>query len=265
MGYSYTRGAWQYEALATTGFRAPNVDDVGKVFDSEPGKVTVPNADLRTEQAYNAELGMAYHGKRGPHFHLSAFYTYLDRAMVRRNSTFNGQDSIVYEGQLSQIQQLLNAAYAEIYGLQARVDWRLPGGWQLKSSFNWQQGTEVDDAGQVSAARHAAPWFGLSRIGYTYKALYLECNAMYSGGFSHEQLAIEERGKPFIYARDADGRPFSPSWHTFNFRSSYALGKHWRVDFDIENITDQRYRTYSSAIAGSGRNWVFGLTWHLKQ
>ncbi|MCB0541623.1 MAG: TonB-dependent receptor, partial [Bacteroidetes bacterium] len=26
-----------------TGFRAPNVDDIGKVFDSEPGAVTVPN------------------------------------------------------------------------------------------------------------------------------------------------------------------------------------------------------------------------------
>src|SRR5690606_29137556 len=32
-----------------TAFRAPNVDDVGKVFDSEPGAVTVPNPDLDAE------------------------------------------------------------------------------------------------------------------------------------------------------------------------------------------------------------------------
>jgi hemoglobin/transferrin/lactoferrin receptor protein len=259
IGYSFTQGEWRYEALATTGFRAPNVDDVGKVFDSEPGSVTVPNAALRPEQAWNAELGLSYHADRAPQFHLSAYYTYLDGAMVRRNSTLNGQDSILYEGVPSQVQQLQNAAYAEVYGVQARLEWMLPGGWQLRSSFNWQRGTEVDNEGLVSPARHAAPWFGLSRIGYSHKGFYLEINAMYSGGFSYEQLAIEERGKPFLYARDAEGRPYSPSWYTLNFRSNYQLDAHWRFDFGVENLSDQRYRSYSSGIAGPGRNWIVGV------
>lgn len=264
LGYSLTRGAWCYEALTTVGFRAPNVDDVGKVFDSEPGKVTVPNTNLRPEQALNAELGVAYNGEGGLQWHLSAYYTYLARAMVRRNSSFAGQDSILYEGQLSQVQQLQNAAYAEIFGIQARMQWTLPGGWQFQSTLNWQQGNEVDDDGRVSAARHAAPWFGVSRFGYQRKSFYLELNAMYSGGLSFEQLALQERGKPFIYATDDQGRPYSPSWHTLNFRSSYTIAKHWSVDFGVENITNRRYRTYSSGIAGAGRNWVFGLTWNLK-
>ena len=41
----------------STAFRAPNIDDVGKIFDSEPGSVVVPNPDLKPEYAYNAELG----------------------------------------------------------------------------------------------------------------------------------------------------------------------------------------------------------------
>jgi len=41
----------------STGFRAPNIDDIGKVFDSEPGSVVVPNPDLVPEYAYNAEIG----------------------------------------------------------------------------------------------------------------------------------------------------------------------------------------------------------------
>jgi len=36
----------------STAFRAPNVDDIGKVFDSEPGSVVVPNTDLVSEYAY---------------------------------------------------------------------------------------------------------------------------------------------------------------------------------------------------------------------
>ena len=41
-----------------TGFRAPNLEDVGKVFNSEPGVVVVPNADLKAEYAYNVDAGI---------------------------------------------------------------------------------------------------------------------------------------------------------------------------------------------------------------
>jgi hemoglobin/transferrin/lactoferrin receptor protein len=41
-----------------TGFRAPNVDDMGKIFDSQPGTVLVPNQELRSEYAYNAEVNL---------------------------------------------------------------------------------------------------------------------------------------------------------------------------------------------------------------
>ncbi|MGB0932538.1 MAG: TonB-dependent receptor plug domain-containing protein, partial [Chitinophagales bacterium] len=42
-----------------TAFRSPNVDDIGKIFDSEPGAVVVPNPDLEAEYAYNADIGLA--------------------------------------------------------------------------------------------------------------------------------------------------------------------------------------------------------------
>lgn len=42
----------------STAFRAPNVDDMGKVFDSAPGIVVVPNPGLKAEYAYNADVGM---------------------------------------------------------------------------------------------------------------------------------------------------------------------------------------------------------------
>src|SRR5690606_24414497 len=35
----------RFNLLGTTGFRAPNLDDVAKIFDSEPGSVVVPNPD----------------------------------------------------------------------------------------------------------------------------------------------------------------------------------------------------------------------------
>ena len=43
--------------VASSGFRAPNIDDIAKVFDSEPGTVIVPNKNLKPEYAYNLDLG----------------------------------------------------------------------------------------------------------------------------------------------------------------------------------------------------------------
>src|SRR5690606_15612855 len=40
-----------------TAYRAPNIDDIGKIFDSEPGSVVVPNPDLKAEYSYNGEVG----------------------------------------------------------------------------------------------------------------------------------------------------------------------------------------------------------------
>ncbi len=40
---------WNIGVLGSSGFRAPNVDDIAKVFDSEPGNVVVPNPDLKPE------------------------------------------------------------------------------------------------------------------------------------------------------------------------------------------------------------------------
>ena len=47
----------RFTLSSATGFRAPNVDDVSKVFESVPGKVIVPNPDLKPEYSYNLELG----------------------------------------------------------------------------------------------------------------------------------------------------------------------------------------------------------------
>ena len=42
----------------TTAFRAPNIDDIGKIFDPHEGAVVVPNSNLKPEYAYGGEFGV---------------------------------------------------------------------------------------------------------------------------------------------------------------------------------------------------------------
>jgi hemoglobin/transferrin/lactoferrin receptor protein len=246
-------------ANLSTGFRSPNVDDVGKVFDSEPGAVVVPNPDLEAEYAYNAEIGVAKVFGGFLKLDATAFYTVLSNALVRRDFRLNGLDSIVYDGELSQVQAIQNAARATVYGFQAGLEVKLPEGFTLSSRYNVQVGEEELDNGSKSPSRHAAPAFGVSHFMYGVKNLKLDFYAQYSGGVGFADMPEEEKGKTEIYAADKEGNPYSPSWYTLNFKVSQKISDDIIISGGIENLTDQRYKPYSSGMAGAGRNFIISL------
>ncbi len=251
--------SWAVRANFGTAFRSPNVDDIGKVFDSEPGSVTVPNPDLKAEYAYNFDLGIAKVFGEVAKLDVSAYYTILQNAMVRRDFRLNGQDSIMYDGEMSKVQAIQNAAVANVYGIQAGIEIKLPAGFTFLSDLNYQVGEEELDDGTTSPSRHAAPLFGVSRLRYQFRDLTLEFNAMYQGERSFEDLPVEEQGKDEIYAKDADGHNYSPAWYTLNLMAMYRLTETFSISAGMENLTDQRYRPYSSGISGPGRNFVLSL------
>lgn len=256
--YNPTEKLW-ISANLSTGFRSPNVDDLGKLFDSEPGSVVVPNPNLEAEYAYNGELSIAKIFGKFLKLDVTGYYIYLDNAMVRRNFTLNGLDSIVYSGELSQVQAIQNAAFATVYGVQAAAEIKLNAGFSISSAFNWQKGSEELDDGTTSPLRHAAPWFGKTALNFSTQKLRMSLYSVYSGEVSYANLPEEERGKAYMYAVDTDGNPYSPSWMTFNFRAMYQMNDYFSINAGIENILDLRYRPYSCGIVAHGRNFTAGV------
>jgi hemoglobin/transferrin/lactoferrin receptor protein len=250
---------WSLSAHLSTGFRSPNVDDMGKVFDSEPGSVLVPNPDLGAEYAWNAEAGIARVFGDWCRIDLSGYYTLLNNALVRRDFTINGHDSIMYDGELSRVMAIQNAAQAVVRGIQAGLEVRMPAGFGLISHFNYQKGEEELDDGTTSPLRHAAPWFGISHVTFSVPKVKLDFYAVYNGEVSNENLPPEEQGKDYMYAADENGKPYSPAWYTLNFKAMFRLADQLSVNTGIENLTSQRYRPYSSGIAGPGRNLIISL------
>lgn len=251
--------SWILSTNLGTAFRSPNVDDIGKIFDSEPGAVTVPNPNLNPEYAYNWDISIAKVINETLKIDLTGFYTLLDNALVRRNFQLNGQDSIFYSGELSQVQAIQNAAQARVYGLQLGMQIKLSSRFTFLTDMNFQEGEEELDDGSISTSRHAAPFFGVSRIDYQAKKLRAQLYVDYQGERSFENLAFEEQRKDEIYAKDENGNNYSPAWYTLNLKFSYPLTDFLFLNVGLENITDQRYRPYSSGISGPGRNWVLSL------
>ena len=250
---------WKISTNASTGFRAPNVDDIGKIFDFTAAEVVVPNTNLNAEYAYNAEINISKVFGSVLKLDLTGFYTFLDHAMVRRTFQVNGQDSILFNGQMSQVYAIQNAAKASVYGFNVGIELKLPLGFNLISRYNYQLGEEEMDNGDISRSRHAAPAFGVTRLTYQKNKLMLQLNAMYSAEVSNANLNEEEKQKPFIYASDENGNPYSPSWYTLNFKAMYQFHKNISVSAGLENISNQRYRPYSSGLVAPGRNFILSL------
>ena len=260
-GLAYRPGTgWKLSLDLSTGFRAPNIDDIGKVFDSEPGAVIVPNPGLRPEYAYSAEVGIEKTLHERVRLRGGAYHILLDDAMVRRPFTLNGQDSIVYDGEPSRVEAIQNAARARVYGFLLGVDARITKYLSLELRYNWQDGVEQDDANTTDVPlRHAPPPFGQAGLTWDRNKLRAQVFTQFSGGFEFDELPPSEQAKTPIYAKDELGRPFSPAWYTLNLRLAYRLHKALQVTAAVENITDQRYRPYSSGISAPGRNIVFAL------
>ena len=251
---------WQLNGNISTGYRMPNVDDIGKLFESVPGNITVPNPDLTAEYAWNFEIGIIKNIIQKFRLELNAFYTVLNDAIVRRPTTFNGQDSINFDGVKSRVEALQNVAKATVWGFQGSAEYYFTGQLSVQTHANWIGGKETDDTkNEQVALRHAPPFYGSTLLKYRHKNLYVEASSYYNSKIKNEDLAPSEQAKTDIYAKDANGKPYSPAWYTLNFKTSYQLTKNLLITAGWENVTNQRYRPYSSGIVAAGSNLIIGL------
>lgn len=251
----------QWKAHFSTAFRAPNIDDIGKIFDSEPGSVVVPNPYLKPEYAYNGELDARLNFSKKVIVDVVVYYTYLANAMVRRPFRFNESTTILYNGELSDVQAIQNAANAKVHGFEASLYVRLNKNMSWNSQLTYSGGKEILDTGEEAPLRHAPPLFGSSHCTWENDRLKLDLFVNYSSEVSFWQLAPSEIEKPYIYARDHNGNPYSPAWYTLNLRTHYTFWKSLMLNIGLENITNQRYKTYSSGIAAPGINLVTGANY----
>ncbi|MBU2907131.1 TonB-dependent receptor [Arenibacter algicola] len=260
LGFSwFPKADLQVTFNGSTGFRAPNIDDVGKIFDSEPGSVVVPNPDLEPEYAYNLEVGIQKNFNDRWMLKGASFYTYLVDALVRRDFQFNGNSEIVYNGELHNVQAIQNAAKAYVYGFEFGLDAFLTESLSVNANLTLTEGIEEEQDGTDTPGRHVAPTFGDFHIVWKNQKLKTDLFANFNGEISYSDMSMSEKTKDYIYAVDADGNPYSPSWYTLNFRSQYQFSNAFKFTANLENITDQRYRSYSSGIVAPGINLILGV------
>jgi hemoglobin/transferrin/lactoferrin receptor protein len=253
LGLIYKTRTWRLSTVASTGFRAPNIDDLSKVFESVPGNIIVPNADIQPEYTYNGEvsLGRTIAGK----IQLAAtgFYTAYTNAITIQPATLNGADSLFYDGQLSRITSNVNALQAYIYGYHATLSADLTPFLSIHSTFNYTYGRIRTDSTEYPLD-HIPPLFGKTSITVKTKRFRGELFSLYNGWKRLKDYnKVGEDNLPYATPEG------TPAWYTLNVRMAYHFSKTLQAQAALENILDRNYRIFASGISAPGRNLVLTL------
>lgn len=254
MRYLINKTSFVYSNVAT-GFRAPNIDDIGKIFDSQPDRVIVPNEKLQPEYSYTAEIGL--HAELFKRFEVlvNGYYTIIDNVITRNDFSLNGEDSLLYGGEMLRIQSLVNADQGQISGLEFQLKAEINQDIDFRTSYNVITG-ETSDGMPI---RHVTPNYGNSSIEWKSGKFKVIGYANYNAELSNEALAIAEQSKTHLYAIDQNGLPYAPAWFTLNIKTSVTFSNALKLNVGLENILNKRYRPYSSGISAPGRNLSISL------
>lgn len=244
---------WKIALFGSSGFRNPNIDDLGKVNDSK-GKnrlIVVPNFDLKPEYAYNADFTIGKTFMKKVQIEATAFYTYLIDAIAMKPFIFNGEDSITYDGKLCQVQANSNSGRAYVYGLQASLLAQITTSFSISSSLTYTKGWLINDDKPLD---HTPPIYGITTFRLELNDFKAEFYVMYNGWKYKKDYNLT--GEDNFETATIYG---TPSWYTLNLKAAYQINPYVSIQLGVENILDVHYRVFASGISAPGRNFIFSL------
>ena len=249
----------QLNAVFSSGFRSPNIDDIGKIREKR-GKVTVPNTDLQPEYAYNFEAGLLkYFNDKNYYIGLTTYYTLLNNYIVRAPFILNGSSTIIYDGEELELVANVNKGNAYIVGGTATFKGNITEKFQTKAAVTYTKGKAYDTNEPLSSI---PPIFGSLDLSYNHHKFETGINFIFNGRKKLEDYNISEgidnvEETPFLIEEDAYFG--SPSWQTLNAYARYKATKNIDLLLNIDNIFDQHYKEFASAISAPGRNFSFTI------
>jgi hemoglobin/transferrin/lactoferrin receptor protein len=239
-------------ALVSTGFRAPNVDDMSKVFETVPGElIVVPNPNLGPEQTINFELNITKFIGQRVRWENVGFYTLFRNAIAVDRFSFNGETTTVYDGDTVDVYAAQNKNRAYVTGFNSNIQADITPWLAASASFTYTYGRVKTDSSDAPLD-HIPPTFGRVGVRYHDKKLSAEFYTLFNGWKRIEDYSSSGEDNP-QYAT-ADGMP---GWYTLNLKASYTINRFIALQAGMENILDLNYRTFASGVHAPGRN-IYG-------
>ncbi|NDF97761.1 MAG: TonB-dependent receptor [Chitinophagia bacterium] len=237
-------------ANLASAFRAPNVDDAARIFESSTTarRLIVPNPQLNPEYTYTGDVHFQYRTEKVK-LELSGFYTLFRNAIALAPFQLNGQDSVLYNGIMSRVIANQNIRRAFVRGFNYRLHIALGKGLNWETTVTTTYGRFINPDKTLKPLDHIPPTFGRTSLLYQKGGLTWEFFMLFNG--TKHLADFNPDGEDNGQYATPDGMP---SWYTLNIRTEYRLSKGLTLQAGIENLLDRNYRYFASGFSAPGRN-----------
>ena len=258
---------FQVMTVLSSGFRNPNIDDIGKIRENN-GILVVPNTFLKPEYAYNLDLGINYKSLNElTYLSLRTFATVISRHIVRddfiifSDNTTADESTILYNGEEVTTIANKNLGNRFIHGYSIDGFSYFSRSLKLNGSLSYVKGDENETYGPMPSI---SPIFGTISGEYTKDKIKISALYKFSGDKSpkdyslggedglEETPVITENSNGIIYAG-------TPKWSDFSIYTNYDISEDVKIRIALTNIFDNHYRTFASGISAPGRSFQIGL------
>ncbi|OUU22064.1 MAG: hypothetical protein CBC08_01510 [Flavobacteriaceae bacterium TMED48] len=257
----------QWNAIISNGFRNPNIDDVGKIRESN-GLLVVPNPSLFPEYAYNFELGLSkYFNQSKNYISIRGFTTLISRHIGRSDYIIFADTStpdintILYNGEEVQTIANNNLGNRYLYGASIDGNFSISDPLSIRGSLDLIKAVKSKKYGPLPSI---SPAFGRLFLQYQKNDLLSHLSFQFSGKKDPNDYSLggedglEETpllsGNPIIFAG-------SPAWNELSWLAQYQWRENTVFRIALDNIFDVHYRPFASGISAPGRNLKLGLNY----
>lgn len=268
LGYVYKPNKnWQLNGVLSSGFRSPNIDDVGRVREKS-GNVTIPNIHISPEFAYNAEIGIQkYFNNRKFRIGGNFYYTLLDN-YIQRAFLFNPDGSnqqFLFDGEFGNAVTNQNMGTAYIWGYTLNYLGKLSNTIDTSGFITYTKGRTYDTDEPMSSI---PPLFGQFEINYKKDKFELGSVFRFNAKKDIEDFNIPEGIDnhdltPVLNpnaTNETDIFYGSPSWMTLGINGRYSVNDNFSVQARLDNVFDEHYIEFASGVASPGRNLSVSFT-----
>ena len=236
----------------SSGFKSPNIDDLGKVFIKDDF-ITVPNNSLSPERSYCSSLGWKQkfyllQNNLKLHFFNAAYTTYLKNVIVKNNFELNGNEQLFYSNSYYRIIANQNNGNALIYGLNSSVGISLFEKFILKGSISYTKGYILKDNTPFG---HIPPVTGKISINYNNRNWKFSTFSFFNGNKPRNSFGRGNVDNP----NEACSFGY-PKWWTLNFKTEHFINENFKIILGCYNLLDIHYKTFASGISSPGRSFL---------
>ena len=257
----------QINTVLSSGFRNPNIDDIGKIRENN-GLLVVPNTFLKPEYAYNLDLGVDYKSLDGKsYFSIRGFSTIISRHIGRAeyivysDITTPDTSTIIYNNEEVTTIANKNLGNRFIHGFSIDGFNNLSRSLKIDYSLTYTKGDNNESYGPLPSI---SPLFGSLSLNYINNDLTIRAVYKFSDSKDPSEYSIGgEDGldeTPYIIGQDGLKNFLgTPSWSDFSIFASKKISSNSTLRLGITNIFDIHYRTFASGISAPGRSFQAGL------